>query len=96
MLHSSNNLRHRISMEMFHNKTIMECFEPSEQFKLSHNGIKLLNFTLFPFLLDIDYKNVTTIIMLETAPNRNKILTPDQHAKRTTGNAQRHSALTPS
>lgn len=35
----------------------MKYFSAAEQFKLNLKGISILNFMLFPFLLDIDYKN---------------------------------------
>lgn len=35
----------------------MRHFDPAEQFKLNYKGIHILNFVMYPFLLNIDYKN---------------------------------------
>lgn len=47
----------------------MAHFDPSEQYKLHYKGIKILNFMMFPFLLSIDYKNVTPYHISETIRN---------------------------
>jgi hypothetical protein len=47
----------------------MQYFDPVDQFKLSIKGIKILNFIEYPFLLNIDYKNVTPISNPETPVN---------------------------
>lgn len=38
----------------------MAHFDPAEQYKLHYKGINILNFMRYPFLLNIDYKNVNT------------------------------------
>jgi hypothetical protein len=54
----SNEVKQRVTLDIFKNEEVMRHFDVAEQFKVHYKGIKILNFILFPFLLSIDYKNV--------------------------------------
>lgn len=71
----------------------MQYFDPVDQFKLSIKGIKILNFIEYPFLLNIDYKNVTPISNPETPVNWDTSWTPSQYAERPTSHDERNYAL---
>jgi hypothetical protein len=75
-------MKERIQPEMFENRHVNTHFNPKQQFLFMFKGEKTLNFTEYPFLLNLDYKNVTTDYYIETAESRNIRLTATQPTKR--------------
>lgn len=55
---ATNYYKPRIAYDHFLNSQITEHIDPLSQIKLSFRNKQGLNFTKFPFLLDLDYKSV--------------------------------------
>jgi hypothetical protein len=56
----SNHMKKRIDLDNFQNAQLTEHFDPLMQVKLTMRKINKHNFVKFPFLFDLDYKNVLT------------------------------------
>jgi hypothetical protein len=51
-------MKRRIDPDNFQNAQLTEHFDPLTQVKMTMRKINKLNFVGFPFLFDLDYKNV--------------------------------------
>jgi hypothetical protein len=61
LMFRTNQMKERVSYELFKNKAVMQHYDPVSQFKGHFKGNKTLNFLRYPFLLNLNYLHVLMI-----------------------------------